>query len=381
MKTFLFLVFVFYGLPVIKAQNPYVISEKDVSVSSNGIIYKGYYDPWDWESEWKDIIIPDSIEGKKIIGLTSLGMLPRYYLKSVALPKGLKILGPFTFRNQSLDSISLPDGLFYVGEGTFRGSSGFQSFLLPNTYKKNHRFIGWNDSIPPGTEINIRQLAEYFACFEYLCEGPYKLTAEDVLLYDEDVLAFCYYRGSKDIIIPDRIDDFFIKRIGERSFRRSGLKNVTISAGINEIMAWAFFYNQIETVSLSDCITKIGDFAFTGNKIERIEFPQKLLKINKGAFQGNILKEINIPNQVDSIMERAFNENQLTKVELSSSIVFIGKNAFANNPITNEHNLNLPVPQKADRYFLYWQGSDGSKNDPGDTILNDIEYRAIFECK
>ena len=75
--------------------------------------------------------------------------------------------------------------------------------------------------------------------------------------------------------------------------------------------------NTIENVS----VTTIGEYAFYGNKLTSIVLPKTLATINSWAFGG--------------IGDYAFGNNELTSIVLPETLTTIGECAFWNNELTS----------------------------------------------
>ena len=123
-----------------------------------------------------------------------------------------------------------------------------------------------------------------------------------------------YSGNSKDIIIPNTIDDQSILRIGQNTFREKDLVAVAFQEG-----------SQVEQIHAR---------AFQGNDLTEIVLPDSLKRIDTKAFYGNPITTVKIPDGVTTIENNAF--NKLTKITVGNNLTELkdgainGSNAFRN---------------------------------------------------
>lgn len=128
-----------------------------------------------------------------------------------------------------------------------------------------------------------------------------------------------------------------IRKVGDRAFYNSGLKDITFSNKLNTIGMMAFSTNEISSVILPDSVTDLGKGAFsTNSNIERIVLPKKLRVISDAAFGCSDkyhymtnLTDIDIPDSVVSIGSRAFAGNNFHHIDIPDSVQDIGEYAFS----------------------------------------------------
>lgn len=115
---------------------------------------------------------------------------------------------------------------------------------------------------------------------------------------------------SKDVVIPSKIENKNISKIGSYAFR--GL--------------------EITSISIPDSVVTIDDFAFLENNLKEINLPKNLKEIGYGAFEENKLKNVIIPDNVEKIEHYAFYKNELESFEIGSSVKEINLFALSENP-------------------------------------------------
>ena len=141
-----------------------------------------------------------------------------------------------------------------------------------------------------------------------------------------------------------------IKKVGDRAFYNSGLKDITFSNKLNSIGTLAFSTNEITSVILPDSVTDIGKGAFsTNSKIEQIVLPKNIKVISDAAFGCSDkhhymakLTEIDIPDSVIRIGSRAFAGNNFHHIDIPASVQDIGEYAFSTkNYLSNPCTVTL----------------------------------------
>ncbi|HHW36250.1 MAG TPA: leucine-rich repeat protein [Bacillales bacterium] len=135
---------------------------------------------------------------------------------------------------------------------------------------------------------------------------------------EDGTVTITKYKGlTKDLIIPNQLNNKDVTAIGDE----------------------AFYYKSLTSVKLPDTIITIGDWAFGNNKLTSIELPDSLIHIGMYGFIHNSLLTLIIPDHVSNIGFQAFGYNQLTNITLPNGITSVGHWSFAHNQIAS---LTIP---------------------------------------
>lgn len=135
-----------------------------------------------------------------------------------------------------------------------------------------------------------------------------------------------------------------IRKIGDRAFCSSGLKEVAFSGTLTSIGMLAFTNNELTSVIFPDSVKYMGNGAFsTNSNIERIILSKNLKEIPDAAFgcsdkyhYMSNLTEIEIPDTVTKIGSRAFAGNNIHNIVIPESVKEIGEYAFSTKNYLNE---------------------------------------------
>ena len=216
------------------------------------------------------LVIPDTLDGYKVIGID-----------------------PNVFKeNNTLVSVSIPDSVLTIGEGAFLGCENLSSVKLSKSVNKIGGFaFGYCPSL---TSIEIPKSLE---------------STTDAYYY---TYLYGYYPG------------VFI--------HSDNLKNVTFEKGSSRIANGLFAYNDgLESIVIPDTVTEIGTNAFRGCKnLKDITYSSSLTKISNNAFYGcKSIEEAIIPDTVTEILAGAYCAcESLSNVHLSRKLVKLGGYAF-----------------------------------------------------
>lgn len=215
-----------------------------------------------------DLVIPNTIDGKKVVGIGEGAYLNCKAMKTLLISDGIEFIEDGAFANcENLSKVTFPTTLSRIG-----------SIKDPNA---RISFSFGSNSMPKGAFANS---------------------------------------GVTKISLPERL-----KKIGESSF--SGCKKLALidfPNGIIEIEDSAFSgCSALTKVVLPEQLTKLGRYAFNGcSKLSDIHFPLSLREIGASAFKGcSSLAMVVLNEGLQKIGESAFNDcSRLTKILIPSTV-------------------------------------------------------------
>jgi len=167
-----------------------------------------------------------------------------------------------------------------------------------------------------------------------------KIDDENIRLTKYLIETYGEVKSLEKIYVPQRIDGYAVKALGENLFFEENLKNVILPPTVTEIGTKAFYGSGLENIDIQSEDIQIGDYAFS--ELESLEnINSNIISLGKGAFSGCVtLNSINFSDTIETIGENAFSEcNNLENITLPSSVTSIGARAFSN---TNIKNITIP---------------------------------------
>ena len=184
-----------------------------------------------------DVVIPETINGKKVTRIGSKAFYENSKIKNVTIPENVTFIDYKAFSNcYSLDSVNLPSTIEYISSDAFWCCVDIEKFTVA-------------DGNP-------------YYCAE---DGVLYSLSDDKNNRKKDSLV-CYPTGKYDkstmryatrFTVPDGVES-----IGENAFCFSRLEKVVLPGTVKYIGSNAFYYNEsLNDIQLTNVET-IGDFAF-----------------------------------------------------------------------------------------------------------------------
>ncbi len=299
------------------------------------------------DTEVTDIIIPDEIEGAKVVSIgtyaflnckdivkvtmpDSITSIGQYVfsgcenLKEIVFSAGLKKIGSYVILNSGVENVDIPSGVEYITDSAFWGAHNLKSVTIPDTVVSIHE-----DSF-------------------VLCENLESIVvSEDNTVFDSrgncnaiiDSKTNTLLHGCKSTVIPDTVTS-----IGDAAFCDSGIEEITIPKSVSSIGRGVFTRcSHLETINVDednnvyDSRDNCNAIIETNtNKLIRgtssTVIPSTVTELNENSFSGlSNLKSLVIPDGVTSIGAGAFSFCfNLEKVVIPDSVNSISRDSFIN---------------------------------------------------
>lgn len=326
------------------------------SINNSYIIINGY------NGEDSNLVIPDMINGLKVIGVEDLSFEDNLVITKVVFPSTLLYVGTSCLKGCSnLEEVVIEDVKSFkndnimrvlFGEEEYGNSYHANSAYIPNNLKnftikgnipRPSVFIGVKSletvvygcpgSIDGFRESNIRRVellegvTDINGCAFYSCEKLEEIILPSSLTYIGDQ-AFTLCTSLKTIDLPSQLTN-----LGGYAFMYCySLEELIIPNSIKVIPTQLCFYCEgLTNVVLHDDITEIHSAAFEGCKsLESFTFPSKIERVENSLLNQCIsIEVIDIPNTVTYIGSNAFGAmSSLKEVTISTNVETISSFAF-----------------------------------------------------
>lgn len=305
--------------------------------------------------EDEDIIIPEEIAGKKVIGITSLGYHFDTNAKSITIPDSVKTISEDAFEGcSSLQSLTIGSGVEYLSakmfmrlynlseinvssnnknylsiEGVVYNSAVDTMVVYPNGKSKSHTVPASVSNIDAITESKSDNINIVFAD-----ESKYYKTVDGVTYtVDMTKVVLCNKTKGGKYTMPDSVT-----QISDKAFAAcKNLTDVNISKNVTDIVYSAFRgCTSLNNVSLPSNVTKISNEAFAKcTSLKDISLSDNLEAIGDSAFYESGLAKITIPDKVKSVDDYAFASSKVQTITIGKSVETIGEGTFQLTPVIN----------------------------------------------
>ncbi|AYA33477.1 leucine-rich repeat domain-containing protein [Enterococcus faecium] len=240
-----------------------------------------------------DLILPDTINGKKITLIKEYAFYNSMFNGQLTLPKYLQSIGFKAFYNSNFTgSLTLPDSLQSIEAHAFEYPNFSGELILPDSLQS----IG--DSAFSGSK----------------------------------------FTGS--LTLPDSLQSIGANAFGYSNFTGS----LTLPDSLQSIGYGAFNYSEFTgELILPNNLSSIGASAFSGSKFTgSLTLPDSLQSIGGSAFSGSkFTGSLTLPDSLQSIGGFAFNSSKFSGTLDISKVTNIGAYAFEKSAISTVKNDSL----------------------------------------
>ncbi len=227
-----------------------------------------------------DVVIPDTYRGKPVTSIAEKAFSSLHKLTSVTLGANITSIGAAAFNDcENLERVTLNDKLAFIGESAFQSCAKLSDISLPDS---------------------VSTLGK--AAFGY-CERL-KTVSLGAGLKEIGESAFANCKSLTDVVIPDGVT-----ALGNDAFSGSGITEIKIGKGIEDIPNGAFFRcSSLASVEFGGNVESIGSFAFAYcSLLGNVVLPDTVTEIGMSAFFGcGNLTDVTLGAGVKTILAGAF---------------------------------------------------------------------------
>ena len=366
--------------------DPPVYYVEEIDISGDEAKDWEYKDDWgfregevwiiDYLGDKEHIIVPSSINGKKVIGISRFGF-KKSKAVSMEIPGGLIIEDTIGFQNEALKSVTIGEGCTTIGCGAF-GMKSLEEVKVSQSVCEIDTSEGVSSPFlyTPWAERTLKE--QQFLIIGRVLIGVGNISEERVVVPDgiRTIGLSAINKNVDEVILPPSVTTICGRAFSGIGRREPNVKKLVFPKSMTKLKEYAFdstewiqnfgdstviINGQLYQMRSKEKVSKkftIPD-GTTGicenvmgnnidfrqnykkqnkirNDVEQLVFPETMKTVGKKVFSYfESLKELVFPECLEVIMDGAFEYcKSLQKVVLPESLKSIGKNAFCFTPIT-----------------------------------------------
>ena len=301
------------------------VEEKSVDIKTKNDCYTinstGYITGYDFAACPKDLVIPNQINGKNVVGIGT-GVFRNKGITSVKFPEGIKDIQSFAFKDNPIvqDELILPASLQTIGNNAFDSSQAeYKKLVLKGNTNIGEATFSANKIKKleiPGS-VQIGRAAFRLTEIEELDLGNTNTISNEAFLHAK--------LNQTNIVIPETVTN-----VQSSAFKSPNIHATNvIFKGDTAIYSNVFDQANIDNLKFEGKAV-IGQAAFFNSKVKTVDFGEKTKFIGGSAFQNTAIvqNELKIPASVEKVVNNAFysSEKKINKLILEAKEVY--SNAF-----------------------------------------------------
>lgn len=316
------------------------------------------------------IVIPTTINGKKVVNLDSFG-LKICKASTIEIPGSIKdVAGHLGCQNKNIQTVIIGEGVETIGEGCFSFVENLKTVKVSKSvigvgdtaFKYTPWYEAQEDLIILGSVLTEMKEDHAVLNVPYGVKVVGRLVAvfksglrKVILPATVTTLCESAFSGRGNENIQEFVFTNSLTNIGLHSF---GFNKWTESFGDNPIIINNQLYQfkvSGSQVVIPDGVIKICDEVFKENKdIKSVIFPKTLKSIGEQAFgECQNLTSISLPEGVERLEKACFYGcKKLSSASLPDSLIVIGRSAFNSCPVLTEITLGDSVEVIGEKAFV-----------------------------
>ncbi len=367
------------------------------------------------------VVIPDQIDGVKVIGIASYAFYDNTKITNVTIPSSIMSIGSEAFANcSSLTNITIPNNISSIEWGVFRNCKSLKSISIKagtDTAKAlkdsgcdcvspscpdllwyetdegltiqgltnpSMTHVTVPDKIDGIKIIKINTLNGAFVC---TYTGAYAAGWKDQALLLDNLPSGTFgnlkWNINKDLILTISGSGKMTSNSSEAPWRKysKGIEKIVIEQGATTIGNNAFSdFSHLRNIVVPDSITDIGSSAFNYcTALTNVTIPDSVTNIGWGAFNRcSNLTSVKLPKNLTCIVSSLFNGcTHLSNVKLPNKITSINDCAFSECSGLTDISIPEGVSFVGSSAF---NGCTGLKTVEIPTTVTSIESYAFYGC-
>ncbi len=391
---------------------PYTLTDDDV------VMLDGYIQSCSYNFELTDIVIPETLDGQTVIGITdgdswNTGVFYYKGITSLELPNTLEYVGEYAFyefNDNGITSLTIPSavktikqyafGIYFLKDVVFAENSNIEvieayafdhqqdELKITLASHANPSFISYLTI--DGTTYDVGDVITNITR-SYFTNAPYTLNDEDVEIENGYIKNCTIPDGKKFITIPSSLNGQTVIGLADRDYSDvnslsfKGLIGINLPASLEYIGSGALYSNSIISLTIPKSVKSIKEAAFKFNRLNSVFFEEnsQIEIIQEDAFESNSnLAEITFPTHSNAKFKKYYDISNVG-YEAGDKITDFTKSYYADIPYTlNDNDVEVEdgVIIKCSYSFEYKDIIIPSYLDGQEVIAiagNDFKYKGI----
>ena len=247
-----------------------------------------------YQGHAKDLVIPPTIDGKKVVSLYNEVFQVCSELETLVIPDYVReVAGRLFIYCNNLKRVVFPNHMDKIEPEMFYGCDALEEFTVPDnalltlpvavSCPNLKRYIISSDS----RFYSGMNGAVYSRNYKMLVAYPAGLTFPTIVIPDE-VEEICECAFMDNVHIQRVIFGKNVKRITDGAFRAcKGLEAAEINTGTESLGSRAFAQcSSLSSIKLPEGLNEIGEHCFTKSGLCEIYLPKSLKNVGAGLFSG-----------------------------------------------------------------------------------------------
>ena len=302
-----------------------------------------------------DLVIPDTLDGHKVVGIYSGAFEEHEAIKNIQIPDSITYIGSYAFYDTGFynNEANWENGVLYIGKFLIKADNMKGTYTVKNgtTVIANDAFYEWHP-----------------------------VENEDYNYEDDDYYEDGTYSELEGIVIPSSVT-----HIGSYVFEYCDkLKNVTLSNGLKYIGEDAFDNcTALKSISIPNSVTTLEGWVFENCKsLENVTLPSGISTISYGLFYNcSSLNSINIPSSVKEIGDDAFYGTGIynNPSNWTNGVLYYGKYVIAADPDVVTGSYTIKSGTEVIGEYAFWRCEKITGVKIPDSVKY-INYSAFYRC-
>lgn len=359
---------------------PYTLTDDDLTVEN------GFITEFRNNNPYKNIAIPETIDGQTIIGIidktdTTSGVFQSQSLFEVHFPETIQSIGWGAFSGNNIIDLELSQctQLSYIGQDAFS-----ENEIISLDINGCKQITNFHNGVFNGNRISNLNLSG-FSVLETIDNNAFNGSSIASLnLTDCEALTYIGVNAfkSNNIVNLDLSDCASLTQIDASAFYDNDIDTLNLCGSplLTHINNAAFAYNGISYINFGESspIVSIGDQAFKYSAFGMLDLSQcmNLTIIGSNAFANANINSINFTGctTLTTINKQAFYDNNLTNLDLMpcTGLMTIGEHAFSENDLSA---FELPLIEGFEEEG--WRDLYNIIHYAGDTVSNFASFYCV----